>query len=124
FSNAVNSNFVRVLSAQEQHAIACNEIAAERKQMAHRAYRLGLDVGTNSIGWFIVWLNAESEAYALGPGGVRIFPDGRDPKGTSNASGRRDARSARWRRDRYLRRRAELMEALVRHGLMPADRAE
>jgi len=67
FSNAVNANFARVLSAQEQHAIACNEIAAERKQMAYRAYRLGLDVGTNSIGWFIVWLNAESEAYALGP---------------------------------------------------------
>jgi CRISPR-associated endonuclease Csn1 len=73
--------------------------------MAYRAHRLGLDVGTNSIGWFIVWLDAESEAYALGPGGVRIFPDGRDPQsGISNAADRRDARSARRRRDRYLRR--------------------
>ncbi|MFL5103791.1 MAG: type II CRISPR RNA-guided endonuclease Cas9, partial [Xanthobacteraceae bacterium] len=90
--------------------------------MAYRAYRLGLDVGTNSIGWFIVWLNAESEAYALGPGGVRIFPDGRDPQsGISNAADRRDARSARRRRDRYLDRRADLMQALIRHKLMPED---
>ncbi len=90
--------------------------------MAHRAYRLGLDVGTNSIGWFIVWLNAESEAYALGPGGVRIFPDGRDPQsGISNAADRRDARSARRRRDRYLDRRADLMQALIRHKLMPEN---
>ncbi|HXV25176.1 MAG TPA: type II CRISPR RNA-guided endonuclease Cas9 [Alphaproteobacteria bacterium] len=93
--------------------------------MQKRPYRLGLDVGTNSLGWFVVWLNDDGRPTALGPGGVRIFPDGRDPKsGESNASDRRDARSARRRRDRYLRRRADLMEALIRHGLMPADRPE
>jgi CRISPR-associated endonuclease Csn1 len=94
-----------------------------------RPYRLGLDLGTNSLGWFLVWLERDRERWrpiGLGPGGVRVFPDGRDPQsGTSNAVDRRTARSARKRRDRfadrYFGRRTELMNALVRHGLMPAD---
>lgn len=87
-----------------------------------RRYRLGLDVGTNSIGWFIIWLNEAGEPEGLGPGGVRIFPDGRDPQsGTSNAVDRRVARGLRRRRGRYLLRRADLMQALIRHGLMSAE---
>jgi CRISPR-associated endonuclease Csn1 len=93
--------------------------------MAERPYRLGLDMGTNSLGWFMLWLDSAGRPHALGPGGVRVYPDGRDPQsGTSNAVDRREARSARRRRDRYLRRRADLMKALVRHGLMPVDAAE
>jgi CRISPR-associated endonuclease Csn1 len=41
--------------------------------------------------------------------------------GTSNAVDRRTARGTRKRRDRFVDRRKDLMEALVRHGLMPAD---
>lgn len=90
-----------------------------------RAYRLGLDVGSNSIGWFVVWLDASKEPESLGTGGVRIFPDGRDPQSkTSNAVQRREARGARRRRDRYLLRRKRLMGLLVTHGLMPVDVAE
>ena len=87
-------------------------------------YRLGLDVGSNSLGWFVVWLDEKGDATGLGPGGVRIYPDGRDPKSkTSNAVDRRVARGARRRRDRYLKRRASLMSLLKTHGLMPADAA-
>lgn len=86
----------------------------------HRPYRLGLDLGSNSIGCFMVWLDGAGEPVGLGPGGVRIFPDGRDPQSKeSNAKDRRVARGMRRRRDRYLRRRADLLEALARHGLMP-----
>lgn len=97
---------------------------------ARKPYRLGLDLGTNSLGWFIVWLSwkAELKRYepdAIGPGGVRIFPDGRDRKsGSSNASNRREARSTRKRRDRFLMRQQTLMSKLVRHGLMPTDANE
>jgi CRISPR-associated endonuclease Csn1 len=100
----------------------------KRKSTKH--YRLGLDVGTNSIGWFVVWIEWDKEldrwrTRSLGPGGVRVFPDGRDPQsGTSNAVDRRTARGARKRRDRFANRRKSLMEALVRHGLMPADANE
>ena len=89
-----------------------------------KRYRLGLDVGSNSLGWFVVWLNDKGEATGLGPGGVRIYPDGRDPKSKeSNAADRRVARSARRRRDRYLKRRSNLMALLIAHGLMPDDAA-
>jgi CRISPR-associated endonuclease Csn1 len=99
---------------------------------AQRPYRLGLDLGTNSLGWFAVWLDGNSGALkpaGLGPGGVRVFPDGRDPQsGTSNAVDRRMARGARKRRDRfadkYFGRRTGLIAALVKHGLMPADEKE
>lgn len=91
---------------------------------ARRPYRLGLDMGSNSLGWFVVWLDDEGAPAGLGPGGVRIYPDGRDPKSkTSNAVDRRVARGARRRRDRYLRRRKTLIDLLVAHGLMPAEEA-
>ena len=86
--------------------------------------RLGLDIGTNSIGW---WLYEISNGQPVGviDGGVRIFSDGRDAKTkTSLAVARRDARAMRRRRDRYLQRRAMLMKRLAAAGLMPADPAE
>lgn len=98
----------------------------------HKPYRLGLDLGTNSLGWYVVWLNKDSDRWrptGLGPGGVRVFPDGRDPQsGTSNAVDRRMARGARKRRDRFadrfFGRRTVLMNTLIEHGLMPAGEKE
>ena len=91
----------------------------------NRPYRLGLDLGSNSIGWFVIWLDEDGKPCGLGPGGVRIFPDGRDPQSkASNAASRRAARGMRRRRDRYLKRRDRLMEQLVGFGLMPTDEAE
>ena len=89
------------------------------------AYRLGLDLGTNSIGWCLLNLNKQGRPDRLIRLGSRIYPDGRKPKdGTSLAVDRRLARQMRRRRDRFLRRRGRLLEALIRHGLMPADPAE
>ncbi len=82
--------------------------------------RLGLDIGTNSIGWCLI----EDDERILDIG-VRIFSDGRDPKsGTSLAVDRRDARAMRRRRDRYLGRRSAFLRKLIEHGLMPADADE
>lgn len=82
------------------------------------ATRLGLDVGTNSIGWCLY------DGDNILDIGVRIFSDGRDAKtGASLAVDRRAARAMRRRRDRYLRRRSALLSALVDVGLMPADKA-
>lgn len=91
-------------------------------------YRLGIDLGSNSLGWFVVDLQEVGERnspYKLRHGGVRIFPDGRDPQSkASNAVDRRMARGARKRRDRFVQRRKDLMAALVEHGLMPTDARE
>ncbi|WJY21525.1 type II CRISPR RNA-guided endonuclease Cas9 [Fontisubflavum oceani] len=86
--------------------------------------RLGLDIGTNSIGWWLYETDGDRIISVL-DGGVRIFSDGRDPKsGASLAVDRRAARSMRRRRDRYLRRRSALMRKLAEASLMPKDPAE
>lgn len=88
-------------------------------------YRLGIDIGVNSLGWCAFKLDPSGEPDGILDLGVRLFTDGRDPKrGTSLAVDRRLARSMRRRRDRYLLRRSDLMNVLVLHGLMPADMAE
>ncbi len=88
-------------------------------------YRLGLDLGVNSLGWCALSLDANGEPDRVLDIGVRLFSDGRDPKkGTSLAADRRLARQMRRRRDRYLRRRGNLMKALAGFGLMPDDPAE
>lgn len=82
-------------------------------------YRLGIDIGTNSLGWAIL------EGKSVKASGVRIFSDGRDPKsGASLAEDRRLARGMRRRRDRYLRRRAVLLSEMIEAGLMPTVEAE
>ncbi|MBL3571594.1 type II CRISPR RNA-guided endonuclease Cas9 [Rhodovulum sulfidophilum] len=90
--------------------------------------RLGLDIGTNSIGWWLYetdGFGAKARITGVINGGVRVFSDGRDPQsGASLAVDRRTARAMRRRRDRYLRRRATLMRLLANAGLMPADPVE
>ena len=88
-------------------------------------YRLGLDIGTTSIGWSMVRLNAQDEPVAIIRAGVRIFSDGRNPKdGSSLAVTRRLARQIRRRRDRLLKRKERMLEALVRLGFFPKNKME
>lgn len=93
--------------------------------------RLGLDIGTNSIGWCLTEYTAENDAgIAIIDAGAHIFGSspagaGRDPKsGASLAVDRRVARAMRRRRDRYLGRRSAFLDALIHYGLMPADADE
>lgn len=91
----------------------------------HMPYRLGIDIGTNSLGWCVFDLDKSGRPRGIRRMGVRICSDGRDPQsGTSLAMERRLPRGQRRRRDRFLDRRADLMAALVRHGLMPKDKDE
>ncbi|WP_293610093.1 type II CRISPR RNA-guided endonuclease Cas9 [Ponticaulis sp.] len=87
------------------------------------AYRLGIDLGTNSIGWAAVKLNDRLEPGPMLDMGVRIFSDARNPKDkSSNAAQRREPRSLRRNRDRRLQRKQRFMNALVAQGLMPVER--
>ncbi len=87
-------------------------------------YRLALDIGRNSIGWWICELDADHEAMRGIDGGVRIFPEGRDPQSRKSlVEDWRVARGARRRCDRCVRCGNALMRALVHHALMPADEA-
>lgn len=88
-------------------------------------YRLGLDIGSTSIGWCLVRLNADDDPVAIIRMGVRIFSDGRNPKdGSSLAVTRRTARQMRRRRDRLLKRKEQMLAALIRMGFFPQDEAQ
>ncbi len=87
-------------------------------------YRLGIDLGTNSLGFALVELKNDAPYQPIHMG-VRIFSDGRDAKTkTSLAVERRMARGMRRRRDRIVRRQQRLMDTLIATGLMPQDQSE
>ena len=89
------------------------------------SYRLGVDLGANSIGWSALILDSAGRPCGLLDMGVRVYPDGRNPKdNTSLAAARRAPRSMRRNRDRYLQRRRKLLNALTRFGLMPESEVE
>ena len=86
--------------------------------------RFSFDIGTTSIGWAVLRLNTQSEPSAIIKAGVRIFSDGRNPKdGSSLAVTRRAARAMRRRRDRLLKRKARMLNMLIKHGFFPQDAA-
>lgn len=81
---------------------------------------LGLDLGSNSIGWALI--DDEGEGRII-DAGVRIFQEGvnRNTQGkeVSKNANRRDARSARRRNSRFKMRRDALTKALKKIGLFP-----
>ena len=88
-------------------------------------YRLGLDLGTNSIGWSIWELDEGGPSRCIDTS-IRIFSDGResqknDVPGESLAVTRRTARGMRRRRDRLLLRKRMLINTLVKEGIWPDD---
>ena len=93
-------------------------------------WRLGLDLGTASLGWAALRLNENGDPDSILAAGSRIF--GSDVKGAgrnsqsgeSLAVARRDARAMRRGRDRFQQRQRALMTHLVADGLFPADPAE
>lgn len=95
------------------------------------SYRLGLDLGTNSIGWCAIAVQRQDdrwEASGFLDWGVRVFDDGREPArgdvpGESSAVQRRTARGMRRRYDRITQRKQAVMSALIKQGLMPKDKA-
>ncbi|ODT55466.1 MAG: type II CRISPR RNA-guided endonuclease Cas9, partial [Methylobacterium sp. SCN 67-24] len=85
-------------------------------------WRLGADLGTNSLGWAVIRLDDQGAPEGVEAAGSRIFSDGREPKsGASLAGGRRDARAMRRRRDRFKQRQAALLKYLTLAGFFPAD---
>jgi len=88
-------------------------------------YRLGLDLGTTSIGWCVLRLDSNNSPVAIIRMGSRIFSDSRNPKnGSSLAAARRLARQMRRRRDRLLQRKQKMRNALIEFGFFPKHESE
>ena len=94
-------------------------------------YRIGIDLGTNSLGWAAIELRDEGDGgeqdWRPGPMidmGVRIFSDARNPKDkSSNAAQRRGPRGLRRNRDRRILRREAMLRELTAAGLFPGTPA-
>ncbi len=89
-------------------------------------WRLGLDLGTNSIGWAVIKLDKD-EPTDIHDLGVRLFSDGREPAGEgrigeSLAVARRTARGIRKNLRRRKLRKRELLKQLIADNLFPTDR--
>ncbi len=88
-------------------------------------YRIGLDVGTNSLGWCVLELDGQGDPHRIENAGVRIFSDGRKEKDKATlAVTRREARLARRRRDRFKQRQTYLLSVLTDVGLFPKRKTE
>jgi CRISPR-associated endonuclease Csn1 len=85
---------------------------------------LGLDLGTNSIGWAIVEQEKSEKEFTLIDKGVRIFTEGvnieaKTSSESSKAAQRRDYRSARKLKYRRKLRKLELLKVLSDNDLCP-----
>lgn len=88
-------------------------------------YRLGLDMGTDSLGWAVIELSNDKNPVDVVDMGVRIFDGGRNPKTyESLAVERRIARGMRRMRDRRISRKKAILFSLIEQGLMPEDEKE
>ena len=91
-------------------------------------YRLGIDMGANSIGWAILSLDQGGEPIDLVRAGSRIFREPGNARGTDPHRQKRknytQARSQRRNRDRTLKRMKRLEKLLIEAELMPRDDEE
>lgn len=88
-------------------------------------WRLGLDLGTNSIGWSVFSLDENKNPEELVDMGVRIFSDGRNPKTKEPlAVERRNARSQRKIIYRRKLRRKQTFHILQNQNLFPKTKEE
>ena len=87
-----------------------------------KKYRLGIDMGSTSLGWCALELDDNYEPVGILRMGVRIFDDGRDAKSKEPLGvTRRLKRSMRRNQDRYIQRRTDLINSLIQHNLLPSD---
>ncbi len=85
-------------------------------------FTLGLDMGTNSIGWAMIGHDNEEQPSGLIACGTRIFQEAVDAKTkTPKNKARRDARSARKLVSRRKMRRDNLLNLLLQNNLLPKD---
>jgi CRISPR-associated endonuclease Csn1 len=83
---------------------------------------LGLDLGTNSIGWALVRHDDNNQPQSIEAAGARIFQEAVDAKTrTPKNQKRRAARALRRIISRRRRRKAKLKRLLVGAGVLPPD---
>jgi CRISPR-associated endonuclease Csn1 len=91
--------------------------------MYKKDFRLGIDMGSTSLGWCMLELNEHNEPCNVIKMGVRIFSDGRKAKNLEPLSvTRRSYRSQRRNLDRYLYRIRNLVQFFMEEGFLPIEK--
>ena len=90
---------------------------------------LALDLGTDSLGWWAYKLKKDGEVDSSLDGGVRLFPDSREPTspgrvGDSLAVNRRGARGMRRNREARHWRLNNLIALLIARDLLPQEKSD
>ncbi|MGB5137015.1 MAG: type II CRISPR RNA-guided endonuclease Cas9, partial [Candidatus Zixiibacteriota bacterium] len=91
----------------------------------NRELRLGIDIGTNSLGWALVDLK-QTDGNKIVAAGSRVFEEGldelkKDGRGKSRNSQRREARQRRRQTERRSRRLSNLFALLCRNRILNAN---
>ena len=116
--------YISVLMDICQWAVICCD-THQLKRGIDMDWRLGLDLGTNSMGWSVLGLDYNDRVDAVIDMGVRIFHDSRDQKtGEPLAVERRMARGTRKNLRRRKQRRRGLFQLLQKENLFPTEKAE
>lgn len=93
-------------------------------------YRIGLDIGTNSVGWGVIRMQYNDlleryEKQGIVDAGVRMFDKAEIPKtGASLAAPRREARSSRKRLRRRSQRKKAIRYLIISHELLSEDQLQ
>lgn len=81
-------------------------------------YKIGLDLGSTSLGWSIIEIDENDRPVDFVDMGVRIFSDGRDEKTKQPLCvSRREARISRVRLDRLLMRKKSVLALINNNGM-------
>lgn len=90
-------------------------------------YRLGLHIGTHSIGWCMMHITEKGIPVDIIDSGVRIFSNGREPTNKRGIPGdplaveRTMVRSMRRGNDRYAMRKRNVLKQLRKFDLLPKE---
>lgn len=93
--------------------------------MSMGSVKLGLDIGTNSVGWSLIEFNKSGSPQVLIATGSHIFEsvlmqsDIKEGKGETKAVERRNARQLRRQYERRRQRKNRIYNLLVRNSLLP-----
>ena len=83
---------------------------------------LGLDLGSNSLGWALLSADGSGQPSGIIDAGVRIFPKAvEDKTPTPKNQKRRESRLARRTIQRRSRRKSRLLNYLIKLNLLPAE---
>ena len=121
--NSASVRDTKLRSGKTCQDLMHNESDDEGSAKPQLSWCLGLNLGSQYLGWAAVSLLEPAQPDQILDIGTRIFSDAREPQSReSKAATRRLLRGQRRNRDRYLQRRSAFLRVLTQSGLLPQSK--